>query len=371
MSKIILFLCLFLYLSVTVNAQSAASSLAPGFNAKECDDMMVLNATSDTINSYRSHATLPQYKLLYHSASMGLDNAWNLWVKSDSTLIISLRGTMPTSKSIISDFYCAMFPATGQITLHNQKVFDYNLATESKAAVHGGFLIGFAYLATDIQPKLDSLYKRGYQRYIVTGHSQGGALCFYVSSWLSKLKEDGQYPSLTVKTYASAAPKVGNMFFVNNFDNINKADWAFSVINSADVIPESPLTTQQFEEDMNSPNPFLSLYDKFDKLPLIKRWVLKSAFNKMKKSAIKSSKAYQKYLGEYPEKIIEKMLPGIKLPKAVNTTYFLRPGVNIALQVNERYNEFLKKPNSNLSNHSMPSYQFLLREYYTGLGKLE
>lgn len=372
MIKKMLFGLCFLTLALATQAQIKSYQFKAGFNAQECDDMMVINNTfADTTNSYKTNNVLAQHQFKHHSASVGLDNAWSLWIRSDSTVIIALRGTTANSKSIVADFYCAMLPAVGEITLGEQDTLKYHLANEPKAAVHGGFLIGFAYLAKDIQPKLDSLYQSGYHNYIVTGHSQGGALCYYVSSWLWYLKKNGKYPSMGIKTYASASPKMGNMFFINDYDSVNHAEWAFSIVNSADVVTETPLTTQQLEEDMNTPNPFVSLYSKMNQLPFLKRIVLKNAFNKMKKGATKSSMAYQKYLGGYSEKIIKGMLPGIVLPKTVNTTYFLRPGVNISLQVNDRYKDFFKIYKSNLAHHGMKPYRFLLREYYTGLSNLE
>ncbi len=359
-------------LALSTIAQNKPYHFKAGFNAQEADDMMVLNtAFTDTTKNNQFIGFLPSYEFKHRSASIGLDNVWDLWIRTDSTVVIALRGTTANPKSIMADFYCAMLPAKGEIVLAPNDTLYYKLAQEPRAALHGGFLISFAYIAKDIKPKLDSLYTKGYRNYIITGHSQGGALTYYISSWLIYLKKDGIYPSLGIKTYASASPKIGNMFFVNDYDNINHAEWAFSSVNSADVIPESPLTTQQLEEDMNSPNPFLRLYDKMNELPLIKRIVLKSAFNKMKKGANKSSKAYQKYLGGYAEKIIKGMLQSIELPQSVNTTYFLRPGVNISLLSNENYQNFFKTYKSTLSHHGMKPYRFLLREYYEGLDPLK
>lgn len=66
----------------------------------------------------------------------------------------------------------------------------------------------------------------------------------------------GIYQNILVKTYASAAPKMGNMYFAYDYDNANRSRWSFSIINTADPVPEIPFTTQQIDIDMNDPNPY-------------------------------------------------------------------------------------------------------------------
>jgi hypothetical protein len=143
-----------------------------------------------------------------------------------------------------------------------------------------------------------------------------------MSAWLMQFRKDKVYPGIQVKTYASAAPKMGNIYFVYDYDNAMHGEWSYSIVNTADPIPEMPLTTQQLEIDMNTPNPLINLAKRFDDLPFFKRIVLKHAYNSMRKKARKSSEAYQKYLGGYAGKIIKGMQPGIELPEPVKTTYF-------------------------------------------------
>ena len=50
--------------------------------------------------------------------------------------------------------------------------------------------------------------------------------------------------SLNIKTYCSAAPKPGNLFYAYDFEHITEGGWAFNVVNSADWVPELPSTTQ-------------------------------------------------------------------------------------------------------------------------------
>lgn len=343
----------------------------PGFDAQECEEMFQLNfAFLDTVRSNPFPGFLDGYTIHYRSHVVGLDNSADIWLRQDSVAVIMLRGTTANMGSILEDFYCAMMPARGKVTLSKEKQFDYQLATDERAAVHAGFLIGFAYLADDIQPKLNALYAKGYRKFIVGGHSQGGALCYYVSAWLMQLRAAGTYKDIQVKTYASAAPKMGNMYFAYDYDNANRSEWSFSIVNTSDPVPEMPFTTQQVDIDMNEPNPILNLQKRFSDLPFLKRIVLNNAFNKMKKRAQKSSEAYQKYLGNYVGDFIKKSLPEMVLPQPVKTTYFVRPGVPITLSVNQAYWDQYKD-GPKYFHHGLDPYRFLLRQYYEGLSPYE
>lgn len=360
--------CLFLF---SGNSNAQFKNIAPGFDANECDALLRLNfAFLDTSANQQFINFQQDYQFLYRSPSIGLDNVWDLWLRQDSTVVILLRGTTANMTSILADFYSAMLPAKGTIQLAKDNVFEYKLAESDRAAVHAGFLIGFAFLANDMQPKIDSLYRLGHRNFLIAGHSQGGALTYYVSAWLNHQKKDNVYPDIQVKTYASAPPKVGNMYFAYDYDNMTREGWAFSIVNSDDAVPEMPFTTQQVDIDMNQPNPILGLMKRFDDLPFFKRIVLKSAFKKMIKNAEKSSKSYQKYLGSSLENFITSALPDLELPKPIHTTYYLRPGIPISLLVNDNYLEYFKTNDGPYYHHGIIPYRFLLREYYPGLEPL-
>lgn len=339
-------------------------AFSKGFDPLECDEMLRLNnAFLDTAKTNNFRDFLSGYRFAYRSGSVGLDNAWDLWIRDDSTIVMTIRGTTSNPKSIMADFYCAMLPAKGSIVLRKADTLNYTLAKHPRAAVHGGFLIGFAFLAKDMLPKIDSLFEAGYRNYIVTGHSQGGALCYLVSSWL--LNMPGRYQSLNVKTYASAAVKPGNTYFAYDYDNVTRSEWSYSIVNSSDPVPEFPYTTQQVIEDMNEPNPYLDLYSRLNKLPFIKRIFIKRAFKKMRKSATTSSKSYQKYLGNFLLGPIKNALPEIELPLAVNTTNFIRPGVPITLIPDQGYfDHFEPIKDGPYYHHGIEVYRFLLRQEY-------
>lgn len=354
-------------LAICITNHAAGQGLQPGFDSRECEDMFRLNfAFKDTTMADQYANYLEGYRFYQRSEAVGLDNVSDIWLWDDSTVLLLFRGTTANMNSILADFYCAMVPASGLVKLNKEKTFHYQLATDPRAAVHAGFLIGFTYLADYMKGTIDDLYAKGYRNFMIGGHSQGGALCYYFSAWLMQLRKNNVYKDIRVKTYASASPKMGNMYFAYDYDNANLSQWSFSIVNSADPVPEMPFTTQQVEIDMNEPNPILNLMEGFNRLPLIKRVFLKRAFNKMKKRAEKSSTAYQKYLGKYLGDYIQKSLPEMELPAAVKTTYFVRPGVPITLVANQAYLDYYKD-GPQYYHHGIDPYRFLLRQYFHGL----
>ncbi len=363
------FFLFFAFSSFISHAQTA--KLSPGFDAQECEDIFRLNfAFLDTVRANKLSGFLKGYAIHYRSPVVGLDNSSDIWIRQDSVVAITLRGTTGKMESILADFYCAMLPAKGTIMLSSNQRFEYYLADDPRAAVHAGFLIGFAYLAADVEHIIRDLYSKGYREFLIGGHSQGGSLAYYFSAWLMQLRKRGVYRDIQVKTYASAAPKMGNMYFAYDYDNINLSQWSFGIVNTVDPVPEMPFTTQQIEIDMNEPNPILNLAKRFDDLPFFKRIILKRAFNKMRKRTKQSSDAYQKYLGRYVGGFIHKSLPEMILPQPVPTTYFVRPGVPVVLSANDAYWEYCKDT-PKYFHHGIDPYRFLLRQYYRGLTVFE
>ncbi len=358
---------------MTSFAQQKTFNFIPGFNAQECDEMLKINsAFTDTIKGNKFLGFLNGYSFISRSKSVGLDNVVDFWLRADSTVIISLRGTTKDPKSLLSDFYCAMIPAKGKVILSSTDTIRYHLADDDRAAVHAGFLVSFAYLCKEISPKVDSLYHKGYHKYLVTGHSQGGSISIYVTAWLAYLKKQGTYPELVIKNYATAPAKMSNMYFAYDYQHITHSNQAFSLISNVDPVPEMPFTTQQLATDMNKPNPFITIYEHVGNLSFFKRIILKNAFKSMERKAEKSSKAYQKYLGKTVEKMVKTALPGLQLEPMANTTHFVTPGVMVALIADENYERHFKNEiNKSLFHHSYEAYSFLLKQYATELNKAQ
>lgn len=131
-----------------------------------------------------------------------------------------------------------MVPAKGTLKISKDFVFDYHLSDDSRATVHTGWLIATAFLSRDMLPKIDSLYKTGHKEFYIMGHSQGGAIAYLLTSLLLKMQKNGQLPNdIQFKTYCSAAPKPGNLYFAYDYENMVKTGWALTVTNEADWVP--------------------------------------------------------------------------------------------------------------------------------------
>ena len=214
----------------------------------------------------------------------------------------------------LENFYMAMVPAKGEVKLANDFTFQYHLADNPKAAVHIGWLIGTAFLARDILPKIDSCYKAGIKEFIVMGHSQGGAISYLMTAHLAQLQKENRLPSdIRFKTYSSASPKVGNTYFAYEYESLVDGGWGYNVVNAADWVTEVPFSVQTVN-DFNETNPFKNIDAVFKKQKLLARVALRHAYRRMKKPSEKAQRNYQKYMGDYASKVIIKSLPEYQPP---------------------------------------------------------
>ena len=248
------FILFFAFYAVSANAQT----LKPGFDADEY--IHVLDRCSAQVDPEFKGKTLPKethYERVYRSKETGLHNKWELWLSKDKTVMaINLRGTTSDIDSWIENFYSAMIPATGSIKLSDTNTIHYKFAEDPKAMVHVGWTIGACSMLPGIEEKIRQYYALGTKQIIIEGHSQGAALAFLVSSCLHYEVKEGHLPKdLVMKTYCSAAPKPGNLYYAYDFDFINRGGWALTIINAADWVPETPFSMQTVR-DVNPTNPF-------------------------------------------------------------------------------------------------------------------
>ncbi|MGM9508095.1 lipase family protein [Larkinella sp. GY13] len=337
-----------------VSAQS--NQLKPGFEKSEYLEMLRVGAghiDSVTIDP-------PQgYKKVYRSPVVGLDNRWELWQGNNGVAVISIRGTTLDPLGWIENFYAAMVPATGQIQLSANEPFSYKLAKNPRAAVHAGWLIGMAYLAKDILPKMDSCIQKGTKEFMITGISQGGAITFLMTSYLSNLRGNRLPADLRFKTYSIAAPKPGNLSYAYDYEVLTQSGWAFNVVNSADWVPEFPLTVQT-TDDFNLTNPVTTIRKAIRNQKFLNRVMFNYVFNKMDKPSRKAQKQYQRFLGNYISKAVRKNLPDYQKPTYFPSSHFMRAGQTIVLDADEVYfRQFPADPKKLLQNHLLNPYLFL------------
>lgn len=158
----------------------------------------------------------------------------------------------------MANFYAAMVPAKGELRLSNTYMFNYQPANNPRAAVRTGWLISTGFLVQDMMLKIDPLSKAGRNEVLIMGHSQGGAIAFLLTAHLRTLQQQKKIsPGIRFKTYCSAGLKPGNLYFAHEYEAATQAGWAYNVVNTADWVPESPVTVQTLD-DFNEVNPFIN-----------------------------------------------------------------------------------------------------------------
>ena len=341
-----------------------AQKLTPGFDKAEYIELLSVFARQvDTLPANSPIPKPQRFSFAYRSPIVGLDNRWDLWTSPDSVAVISSRGTTLNPVGWLENFYAAMVPAKGNIILSNDYRFDYQLATDPRAAVHIGWLIGTAFLAQDIQPRLDSCVKKGITSFYVMGHSQGGAIAYLMTAHLKQLQRTGKIPaSVQFKTYCSAAPKPGNLQFAYAYEAMTVGGWSFNVVNAADWVPEMPITIQTLD-DFNPVNPFANAPALIKKQPFPKNLALRYVFNRLSKPAQKARNIYRKYLGAYASRYVKTNLNEYVPPTFYQSSDYVRTGTIISLVPDEAYyKKYPQERDKIFINHLLTPYLDLVRK---------
>jgi len=340
-----------------------AQQLRPGFDKTECIELLEMGAKfGDSL--YQSKIPDPaNYKMIYRSKVVGMDNCWDLWINKNGVAVISIRGTTKTAVSWLENFYAAMVPARGELHLSDSLIFKYDLVSNPRAAVHVGWLIGTAFLSYDIIPKIDSLYKSGTKEFIVTGHSLGGALSFLMTSLLYSLQKQNRLAAdIRFKTYCFASPKVGNLYYAYDYEALTQFGWAYNIVNSADWVPENMFSIQT-ADDFNNTNPFTHAKEQIGKLPFPKDLVLKYLYNQMDGPIRKAEYRFQNCLGNGLENYIKKAIPGFQPPSYFNSMAYVRVGNTIVLLADtDYYKLFPDNSNTIFVHHLHPAYYYLVQK---------
>lgn len=306
------------------------------------------------------------YDFVYRSPVVGLDNCWDLWISKGAAAaqkgvaVISLRGTTQNSVSWLANFYAAMVPAKGELHLSDSATFKYELASNPKAAIHAGWIISTAFLSKSILHKIDSCYKNGIKEFIIMGHSQGGAIAYLLTSYLLNLQKNHLIAAdIRLKTYCSAAPKPGNLYYAYEYEAQTQNGWAYNVVNSADWVPETPMSIQTLD-DFNVTNPFVNAKSMIKKQSFTKRIALNYMFNRLDKPTRRAQKNYQKYLGTFTSKMVKQQIPGFVAPAYYNSNNYVRTGNTIVLLADEAYYKLYPDNEKNVFVHHLhPAYLYL------------
>ncbi len=349
---------------------SWAQLLKPGFEKAEYLETLKINQRAHIpLDKWADTSAIPppsDYNFVYRSPVVAFDNIWDLWVhKTKAIAVIAVQGSIPTSASFLANFYAAMIPAKGNIQLNKEVNFNYALSENPNAAVHVGWLVAMAFLSPTIEHEIDSCYKAGIKDFIITGHSQGGGIAFLLNSYLQNLQRTGKLPAdIRFKTYCSAGPKPGNLFYAYDYENMTKGGWAYNVVNSADWVPDVPFSVQTVN-DFPAVNPFRHARAMIKKEKLLKRVILRHVYNQLSRSSIKAQKNYQKYLGKMVSKAVKKQIPGFVPPQYYASNYYVRTGNTIVLYADDAYFKLFNNDpdNPNIWQHHLPvAYLYLTQK---------
>ncbi len=339
-----------------------------GFNAREYYDLLGVNEITHMPDVALGKETglTNIYTLQYRSPEVGLLNRWEMWKRNDGVAVISIRGTIQQPVSWMANFYAAMIPATGSLQINDSTNFQYQVAANPKAAVHIGWMIGLAHFAPGLVSAIkETIATDKTNQFIIMGHSQGGGLAFLTTSYLYYLTQKGELPSnIKWTTYCSAAPKPGNTYYAYDFDFITRNGKAYTIVNSADWVPETPNGVQTLN-DYNTGSPFSNIQAILGSQKPIARWYLNGVFKKMDRSTKKAQRRLDKYLGHKMYKVVKKVLPQFKQPAFANTSVYTRAGVPIVLIPDAAYwQAFPEDPAKTFQHHLMGPYRMLVKTYY-------
>lgn len=354
-------------LSLWPGATLKAQVMQPGFDPVEYADLLRLNFTAmgDTLpvgNNYQLGKGT--YRKLFRSPEVGLYNRVEIFLQNENTAVVSLRGTIGRAESWLENFYFAMVKATGSLRMNDSTWFQYRLATDSNAYVHVGWLFGVASLAPYMDAQLQPLFDKGITNLIVMGHSQGGALAFLTTSYLW-YKYMPAHPGLKIKTYASAAPKPGNLYYAYDFDHITGNGYGYRVVNTSDWVPETPVSIQTVN-DFNAVNPVSHAKPMLKKQKkLLTRIALLHVYNRLDNTSYKAMKKFRKYMGYTMYKQAKKFLPQFAEPEYQYSMNYMTAGAPIILMGDHLYHEQFKFDGKDMFvHHMLKPYLYLLHQQF-------
>lgn len=368
MKKIGLLLIISVLSFINLNGVNAQSVLKSGFSPQEYKEVLSINSNHFDTLLGKHPLPAPASTRIFRSQEQGFDSKWDYWKTNSNIGVISIRGTAPTKLSWLENFYAAMIPATGKIIISDSTEFNYKLAKDSKAYVHAGWVFGLSFMAEDINKLMHKEYENGVSNFIIVGHSQGGVLAIMLRSYLEYVS-NSLGNKIIIKTYASAPPKPGNLYYAYDFEEITQGGWAFRVVNTADWVPEMPLSVQRIS-DLNPVNPLAQIDKLIAKEPWYSRYYVNKTINNLDNKSSKLQSRYTKLFGDKSFKYVSTAFPEAESPTYAESFNYTVCGNAIILRPTDEYriNYVEKSDYSIFVNHHFYAYWFLINSQYPDRG---
>ena len=169
---------------------------------------------------------------------------------------------------------------------------------------------------------------------------------------------------ITYKTYASAAPKPGNINYAYDFDYINRGGWGLRIVNASDWVPETPFSLQT-TRDFATVNPFTDVKKILKKQKFPVRNLLNYMYGRLDRPSKKAAKRMQKVLGKLASKRVQKILPEYERPPFVKSHNYTPAGTPVILYPVNDYNKIFRFDGKNIFiHHSISAYRWELEQIY-------
>ncbi len=228
---------------ILIAGNNCMAQFSKGFDKREVKDMIAICNSYTFLELYKSDADIipSAYKKIYTSPVLGMDNKFQLY-QYGNVAVINLRGSTDKQLSWVENTYSAMIAAKGMIKI-NGDTFNYCFAQNKAATVHSGYALAIGYLHKDLLKQIKGLNTKGIYHFIITGHSQGGALANMLRAYLENTSGLEIANENNFKTYAFAAPMTGNKNFATEYNASYCNDKSsFNIVNPADMVPTLPLS---------------------------------------------------------------------------------------------------------------------------------
>lgn len=232
-----------LTLLLLVIAIKGFAAIKPGFDHQEIKELIQLCNTYTYQELYGSdEKMIPNgYVKVYQSPAYGMDNKFQIYRHGDVG-IINFRGSTDKKMSWLENLYSAMIPVEGTIQV-NSVPFYYKVGEDTSGAVHGGYVLAINFFQEDLLDQMRKLNHQGVYEWIITGHSQGGAIAQMTRCYLEYLPNTKVSRKNQYKVYAFANPMIGDKDFVNEYNaKFCKNQMSFLIHNPEDLVPTMPMS---------------------------------------------------------------------------------------------------------------------------------